>query len=58
MNKLYLNQGQLNFKVAPYKTSGLLLNGQVRDFSTLRNLSGDNYLLILNNNDSLQSYSF
>ena len=56
--QILLGNKDLNFKVAPYKTSGLLLNGQVRDFSTLRNLSGDNYLLILNNNDSLQSYSF
>ena len=38
--------------------SGLLFRGQVRDFSTFKNLNGDDYLLVLNNSDSLQSYTF
>ena len=49
---------KLDYKVAPYKKSGLLFKGQVRDFSTFKNLKGDNYLIVLNNSDSLQSYTF
>ena len=56
--KSFLGSKELKFKVAPHKKSGLLFKGQVRDFSTFKNLMGDDYLLVLNNSDSLQSYSF
>jgi hypothetical protein len=56
--QILLGSKELKFKVAPHKKSGLLFKGQVRDFSTFKNLMGDDYLLVLNNSDSLQSYSF
>ncbi len=56
--QILLGNKELKYKVAPYNKSGLLFNGQVRDFSTLKNLRGKNYLFVLHNNDSLQSYSF
>ena len=56
--QILLGSADLNFKVSSYTNSGLLFNGQVRDFSTLKNLDGKNYLLVLNNNDTLQTYSF
>ena len=56
--QILLGNNKLDYKVAPYKKSGLLFNGQVRDFSTFKNLKGDNYLIVLNNSDSLQSYTF
>jgi len=56
--QILLGSKELEFKVAPYKKSGLLFRGQVRDFSTFKNLNGDDYLLVLNNSDSLQSYTF
>ena len=56
--QILLGNNKLEYKVAPYKKSGLLFKGQVRDFSTFKNLKGDNYLLVLNNSDSLQSYTF
>lgn len=56
--QILLGSKELEFKVASYKRSGLFFKGQVRDFSTLKNLKGDDYLLVLNNSDSLQSYTF
>lgn len=56
--QILLGNNKLDYKVAPYKKSGLLFKGQVRDFSTFKNLKGDNYLIVLNNSDSLQSYTF
>lgn len=56
--QILLGSKELKFKVASHKKSGLLFKGQVRDFSTFKNLMGDDYLLVLNNSDSLQSYSF
>ena len=56
--QILLGSKELKFKVAPHKKSGLLFKGQVRDFSTFKNLMGDDYLIVLNNSDSLQSYSF
>tara|TARA_B100001079_G_scaffold257169_1_gene254267 strand:- start:438 stop:920 length:483 start_codon:yes stop_codon:yes gene_type:complete len=56
--QILLGNNKLDYKAAPYKKSGLLFKGQVRDFSTFKNLNGDNYLLVLNNSDSLQSYTF
>ena len=56
--QILLGNNKLDYKVAPYKKSGLFFKGQVRDFSTFKNLKGDNYLIVLNNSDSLQSYTF
>ena len=56
--QILLGGEELKFEVVPYNYSGLLLDSQVRDFSILKNLGGKNYLLVLNNNDTLQSYSF
>ena len=56
--QILLGNNKLDYKVAPHKKSGLLFKGQVRDFSTFKNLKGDNYLIVLNNSDSLQSYTF
>lgn len=56
--QILLGSKDLEFKLAPYKKSGLLFKGQVRDFSTIKNLKEDDYLLVLNNSDSLQSYTF
>ena len=56
--QILLSNKGLEFKVAPHKKSGLLFKGQVRDFSTFKNLKGVNYLLVLNNSDSIQTYTF
>ena len=56
--QILLGSEELKFKAVPYNYSGLSMDSQVRDFSILKNLGGKNYLLVLNNNDTLQSYSF
>ena len=56
--QVLLGSEELKFKAVPYNYSGLSMDSQVRDFSILKNLGGKNYLLVLNNNDTLQSYSF
>ncbi len=56
--QLLLGDKNLNFKATPNNLSGLNFKGEVRGFSKFLNLNNENILFVLNNNDSLQSYSF
>ena len=56
--QLFLGDKNLQFDVISSLKSGLLFKGQVRDFSKINNIDDKNLLLVLNNNDTLQTYSY
>jgi len=56
--QLFLGDKNLQFDAISSLKSGLLFKGQVRDFSKINNIDDKNLLLVLNNNDTLQTYSY
>ena len=56
--QLFLGGKDLKFNPLSSLKSGLLFKGQVRDFSKINSIDDKNLLLVLNNNDTLQTYSY
>ena len=56
--QLFLGGKDLQFNSISSLKSGLLFKGQVRDFSKINSIDDKNLLLVLNNNDTLQTYSY
>jgi hypothetical protein len=51
------SKGEGNFKEVPAKLSGLVLEGEVRDFENI-NLANERVILVARNNDRVQLYTF
>ena len=56
--QLFLGGKDLKFNPISSLKSGLLFKGQVRGFSKINSIDDKNLLLVLNNNDTLQTYSY
>ena len=56
--QLFLGGKDLKFNLISSLKSGLLFKGQVRGFSKINSIDDKNLLLVLNNNDTLQTYSY